>query len=170
MSPGLPLRGRVVDEAGKPIEGAVLYPDSSGMSVFEEMFSKKLETDSKGEFEWIHSPSETLKYSVSAEGYQGIRPLKLAPGEKEHIITLRPPIHVSGKVLDASTLEPIKEFTLIPGTQWTENSKTVSWQQTSGWVKQLSGGYYETDLTFGVPGMALRVLADGYAPSDTPVR
>jgi beta-lactamase regulating signal transducer with metallopeptidase domain len=172
LKPGLPLRGRVVDAEGNPIEGAYIAPDQicgPGEGVLEEVLSQRLETDSGGRFEWLHAPEDPLCCVAGAKGYQSIRGLRLSPGEEDHVITLLPPIHVSGKVFDAATREPIQEFKIIPGTQWSESHASVSWQESGSWVKSFNGGTYEIELDEGCPGMAVQARAEGYKPADSPI-
>ncbi|NUN95405.1 MAG: hypothetical protein HUU16_04470 [Candidatus Omnitrophica bacterium] len=169
LKAGVPLRGRVQDEAGAPIPGAWISLDRSGFETLSDMLDERLETDSDGRFEWVNSPSRTLIYSITKKGFQGMRQLPLAPGEKEHLITLHPPIRVYGRVLDATTLEPIEEFQIIPGTQWRAVDKRVTWQESSGWVKNFRDGAYEFELNQGYVGMALQVKARGYLPAESPI-
>jgi hypothetical protein len=73
---------------------------------------KKSEVDAEGIWSWNLMPSGELTYQVSAPGYRTAKH-KLMASDELQTITLKPPVKVTGRIIDKATGEPIKKFKLI---------------------------------------------------------
>ena len=71
LLPGHILRGRVVDEAGIPINHAVVQADwdSNGL----RQYDWDMQTEWDGLFEWNSAPAEPVGYWIEAAGYEPLR-------------------------------------------------------------------------------------------------
>jgi len=87
LLPGHILRGRVVDEAGVPINHAVVQADwdSNGLRQFD--WGMKTEWD--GLFEWDSAPAEPIGYWIEAAGYEPLRGYPLTADNTHHEIVLK---------------------------------------------------------------------------------
>jgi len=79
LAKAIVFRGRVVDEAGKPIPGAVVRTDYD----FERQIPTQIEwlthTDADGRFAWDSAPVEPLCFWFEADGYEIIRGRRMLP-------------------------------------------------------------------------------------------
>jgi RNA polymerase sigma factor (sigma-70 family) len=84
---GRVFRGRVVDETGQPVPGAVVRTDADdqGLRAFEWF----THVDSEGRFEWNSAPAEPVLFWFEAAGYKVIRNRSMFADGTEHQVTLR---------------------------------------------------------------------------------
>jgi protocatechuate 3,4-dioxygenase beta subunit len=102
------IRGRVVDDAGKPIVGANVYY-SEGNHGFNNI-GDSTTTDAGGKFEFDSLPSDA-PFSIGAAGYSEIESTKLPlDGTDEVVVKLPQEGMIRGKVIDAATRKPISPF------------------------------------------------------------
>ena len=87
LSVGTVFRGRVLDEAGQPIAGAVAQTaaDNQGLRKYE--WSTR--TDADGRFEWDSAPADPTLFWFEADGCEWSRGLLLTPDGSDHEIRLR---------------------------------------------------------------------------------
>jgi protocatechuate 3,4-dioxygenase beta subunit len=103
--PGLVFRGRVLDEAGDPVAGAVVEPfgftkGNTGRFGRLEGFDELAVTNDKGEFRLgVPEPGLELHVQASAPLLAPRRFAKLAVGAKGHDLALSVGVTVSGRVL-----------------------------------------------------------------------
>jgi hypothetical protein len=117
LGKGQIVRGRVIDDEGQPIVGAVLMTVPSILSPvppfsWQDLWRDK--TDMEGRFLWDSAPAQTLLYTVSAQGFKAPENfLALEPFKENEIILHRLRVmRISGKVVDAKTMMPIDKFTV----------------------------------------------------------
>jgi hypothetical protein len=160
LDPGVPLRGRIVDRDGKPIEGVSVWRES-GMSIVPW----RSKTDADGRFLWPHAPAgESSSLVVSKKGYMTFHYLRVLPGDEEVQVVLPPVLQVSGTVTDATTGKPIPEFTVTPGRIF-PRSRGRRWYWQENQTKSWRDGHYT--LTFSSSHdrgeeKGLKVSAPGY--------
>lgn len=158
---GRVLRGRVVDEGGKPVAKArvELEVDERNAPVFEWAAT----TDSEGRFEWDSAPVSPEKFLIIASGHEIKRGLELAADGTEQTVVLAKAklrgIRVSGAVTDEATRQPIGTFQVL--VEELVNGGTSRYTATG------RGGRYN----FQTRGLGQRfvteVRADGYTPVRT---
>jgi RNA polymerase sigma factor (sigma-70 family) len=84
------FRGRVLDEAGNAICGAVVRTDSHFDPYVPTRFDWLTYTDESGRFEWNSAPGEETCYWFQADGYEIIRGRPMLADGAEHEIRLKP--------------------------------------------------------------------------------
>jgi protocatechuate 3,4-dioxygenase beta subunit len=155
LARGETIRGRVIDDDGKPVEGALIRTITAGA---DQPISWEDKTDAGGTFYWDSAPVELLRYNVSAQGFNPVDSVSLDISRENEIRLSRGvEVRVSAKVIDAKTRLPIESFKvtpLMPGSY-------------PGWSgKSVAGKNGEFTLTASVTrawnGYSLLVEADGY--------
>lgn len=172
LSPGQRLTGQVVDQEGKPVQGAWVVPDHwRGVRPFA---CARLQTDAQGRFTWEEAPTDEVVFDFLKEGYLPSRNVPLKAGE-EKILTLSKPVTITGTVVDAGTGKAIPDFTITPGLQWANRPKSLHRAEAlSGkdgkfqWVFDESSQLTESDgKIIDKGGHFLRFQAPGYFVEDS---
>lgn len=115
LLPGRLLRGRVVDNEGRPVAKAEvqLEVDERNLEVFE--WSAK--TDANGRFEWKSAPHSKEKFVVIASGHEIKHGLDLVADGTEQTVVLAKAkprsVRVSGVVTDTATEQSIETFQVL---------------------------------------------------------
>jgi hypothetical protein len=86
LSKGIHFHGRVIDQAGNPIPGAVVRTDSGSDGL--DPYKWITHTDSEGRFEWNSAPAEEIEMWFEAPGYVTIRSIRITPDNNPRDITL----------------------------------------------------------------------------------
>jgi RNA polymerase sigma factor (sigma-70 family) len=86
LSSGHIFRGRVVDETGYPIPGAVVQTDWDNQGL--RRFEWGTRTDAAGRFEWDSAPETSTLFWFEADGYHWQRGVLLLADGSDHEITL----------------------------------------------------------------------------------
>lgn len=81
------FRGRVLNEAGDPIAGAVVRTDANSEGIVRFLWSTT--TDQEGRFEWRSAPAEPTLFWFEAAGYEWKRGMELVADESDHEIRLK---------------------------------------------------------------------------------
>ncbi len=157
-----PVRLRVIDEEGRPIAKAIVDSPitEEGLGWLTKALSYK--TDANGEWSVMWNANKSRYFRISKSGYGSIWK-KLTPSEKPYAITLGDAFwNASGKVIDAETKQPIKEFyvatceligpdeIIIRNTVFNPDELG---QYNTAWDEQKFAG-------------PIRIEANGYAPSE----
>lgn len=161
LSPGRPLRGRVVDAAGKPAVGAVVV---GALSNNWEAFQRRMETDAEGRFRWDDAPDEDVELFAASAGSKESGKMTVAPGQEDILIRLAPAhsLRIRGTVVDDATGRPIPDFTVVPSVEGGHEIVTLEYART------FSDGRYEISPTLGNPTHRIRIEARGYRRSYSP--
>lgn len=174
LSKGNAIKGRVVDESGKALEGATV----SVVSWKDlPLLAWRSQTDAEGRFTWDSAPADQASYSITKPGYMPVAQLISASRGEDVTVRLSRSFKLVGKVIDAETKEPIKAFRIMRGRIWNPgDDQQVSWErtaQTVGSNGSYSIGLDSPDLGGGrmyfSPNEKLKfmVSADGYLPAAT---
>ncbi len=159
LGPGQTIRGQVVDVNGNPISGAFVTADTwRGHRSIEW----EVDTDANGRFWWKDAPTDEVLFDMGQTSYMSVRGRAMSPSDSEYVITIYPQLKISGKVTDAETGEPVKQFKIIPGIDW-GTGQPVYWEQRNS--RNFSNGHCEVGLDFPYPAHLLRVEAEGYKPA-----
>ncbi|MGD1085173.1 MAG: carboxypeptidase regulatory-like domain-containing protein [Verrucomicrobiota bacterium] len=169
MNPGKILKGRVLDETGKPVPGASVRMDREGFEPLE--FDWSATTDRDGRFLWDSAPAGPHPYLITADGFNLRSEPALAAEDGEILITLHKTsdkIFVEGKVTDLTTHAPVGQFTIL--ARVSNGSDVTTWTRE---VTNASGAYsVEVDqhataftLEFRAPAF-LPVTTDPATPGD----
>ena len=176
LTRGVPLRVRVVDEAGQPIPEVKAtvdewQSDTRGSWMFPGW---EWQTDADGRFVWSNAPPQKALWTFNKSGLMSRGHHAVSPSAEEQVITLSPAFRIRGNVTDATTGQPVPEFVLTPrfvqihSTAGAAVTNVGEWSEYSR--KPCSDGkfslYYEYPLLSGtrdVHDWQFRVEADGYA-------
>lgn len=173
LKPGKAVRGRVVDAAGKPIEGAGVSFD--GLAERNGMFSGRTiewntKTDAGGEFTWDSAPAEPVRLSIRKDGYMSLSWMTVQTGSADvKTFTLGSPLTVKGSVTDADSGEPVAKFSVTPG--WPESNGGARLEKRRATPGK--DGHYE--VRFDSPiiisptpyDFVFQISAPGYAPAQS---
>jgi len=115
LGAGNVIRARVQNADGEPLAGARVVLEGSGEIGRSYEFSTR--TDDDGRFEWDSAPSEPMPFYFYAAGYEQKRNHVLRPSE-DNTVVLKRERRVLGKVVDASSGEPVTRFKVAVGHAW----------------------------------------------------
>jgi hypothetical protein len=115
LKTGQPLRIRFTDPHGQPVKGVILAADH--WRNHRPFFGTRFESDADGNIVWQHAPTDAITYAMLTDSFQS-RNLELKPQAGVQTIQLRHQTVVTGRVLDATTKQPITTYDLIFGTYY----------------------------------------------------
>jgi hypothetical protein len=158
--PAQPLRLRIVDEAGLPLEGAQVSP---AHDLAPPWFEFSALSDKAGTVTWEGAPPEAISLRILRDGY---RPVLWAARPSPDLQTVRLVFNgrVTGKVIDAQTKDPVSSGRVIP-LAGKGNNGVEDWQAFGGKSFE-HGGFVLADLTNHGQRWKVRIEAPGYEPSD----
>ena len=160
LGPPRSLRGRVVDEGGKPIPGAWVTAD--GWRGYRSL-SIQAVADADGRFQVDDLPDEFVEFQFSKDGYMNLPNRRFAPSQ-EAVVTLNRPLTISGTVTDAATGRPVERFTVYE--VYDPNSGSTRWDRQR--PQPFRGGRYEMSFRWPYPAVrGLRIEAEGYLPASS---
>jgi protocatechuate 3,4-dioxygenase beta subunit len=166
LEPGHRIKGRVVNESGKPIAGAQVYFAHGNMHPGFD-FGGSATTDEKGRFQFDSLPADT-PFTVIADGYSQIPEIKLPlDGEQEVEVQMRSQGVIKGQVVDSATGKPVGRFTVRINSSEDRQPEEPSPGFLSTRVYpgeefvSANGEFVLKDLLVGEP-LQVMVLADGY--------
>ena len=118
MKKGHLLKGKVVDENGKPLEGVTIMADRLQEP---RTLRFRFTTKADGKFIWGAAPDEEVSFYFHKDGLRDHRQT-CRPGKGDEIvIQLGGAATVKGEVLDAETGKPISEFKVMTGVAWSDD-------------------------------------------------
>ncbi len=163
LEPGHALRGRIVDEAGKPVSGAYVM---ARHPVFRWGMAS-VRADDEGQFAFDSLPAYVhFQFSHSDFASTGNMPLQL-DGSEPVTITLEDPGVIQGQVFDATTRQPLRQFRIRVGFSRNRQpgdatgSYSGSWSNPGLTFQDGDGRFKIQPLVAGMP-LELIVEADGY--------
>jgi hypothetical protein len=155
LGAGLGLAGQVLDEAGRPVEGAevTVLPGAGGTVVLDEGVA----TGPDGRFAFQGLEPGELKLYVTAPGH-GAEVMTGEPGGPALTVTLSTTPSIEGRVLDATSGRPVTVFRIeVEGDALV---MTSTWSDAQG------------HFSFEAPGSGpcqLTIEAEGYQPASLTV-
>jgi uncharacterized GH25 family protein/peroxiredoxin len=159
LEPGATLRGRVVDQQGKPLEGIGVYADT-----WQDLrtLTFRSTTDREGRFVWKNAPRDAVIFNFSANGFRSDRNRPLTASDDEQTITLYPELLIRGTVVDEETGKPVDKFQYCSGFRRdTEDQSFFDNQFIPG-----ENGRFEYHMEeASMPNNFVKVMAEGYNPA-----
>jgi len=161
---GVPLRVKVVDEAGQPVPGATFWIDTwrggkglynSDIDVLPSGIPNTAKAD--GVFTWAGAPEDAVNYSVLARGFQRQQLALTANGREQTLVLKRTPA-VAGKVTDAKTGQPVPLFRVWPVIDFGGGNYAVDRQR----ITEVKTGAYRYELERSDCDYRLLIEAPGY--------
>jgi len=164
LRPGQTLKGRVVDGSGQPVAGARVQL-AEGMP-----YRWSAKTDRNGRFIYDSAPEEPLSYVVfEAPGFKPTELRLMADSEEKLIRLERSPlagrIRVLGKVMDASTRQPIPRFKVLTHERVVDGLAEMT-LSPRGAVEGREGTF-RVFVDWPVASYDLEIQADSYLPKRT---
>lgn len=159
LQPGAHLLLRVVDGDGLTVPDATI--GLQGLGEHNNVLSWKDKTDVEGRVEWDSAPaSETLNLYAIKDGWCFTRQILVHADGQEHTVTMQRSLHLTGRVLDATTGDPIPAFQVVPG--YGEGSAESVWNR--GETVHATNGEFALDFREAQQPWRVKVEAEGYAP------
>ncbi len=151
----------MVDVQGKPVAGAFVFAQT-----WRRYHSLDLreQTDPEGRFAWRSAPPDAVLYDIGKAGFMPRRALPLIASEREQVVTLHPPLVITGRVTDAETGQRLPKCVIIEGVGFA-GSDQISWSRGS--VDRCAGGEYTASFDEPNDAMYVRVEALGYKPAES---
>ncbi len=121
LAAGVPLRVKVMDEAGQPVPRVTFAIDSWRGSqslynnVHPDVMSTGIPNISKpdGVYQWLGAPADAIRFTVLAQGFQRHQADLTADGTVQTLVLRRTPV-VAGRVTDARTGHTVTGVRVIP--------------------------------------------------------
>jgi hypothetical protein len=158
LARGKRLRGRVVDPAGQPIEGAQV---SAAIGLLNQRGLFRAWTNERGRFDWDDAPAENVQFRCAAEGYIDDEKSWFKPGNEVNEIKLRPAVDVRIAAIDAQTREAIPRFWVKIGSRDRATNQFL-WGHRMG---QFAPRRFEIVLLAEEGPYEFEISADGYVPA-----
>lgn len=162
LNPARKVRGQVVDEQGKPIEGARIAADQWRGRRGHLPLQATSGTD--GSFSITDAPADKVEYTVYKEGYLASEHLEMTPTDDEYEVTLKPLIQIVGSVIDAKTGKPIEKFSVMQGIDY-DDGRAPFWMFFD--KKTYSATKYIANIQQRGFKYRVRVEAEGYMPDES---
>lgn len=167
LKPGKTLRLRVVDDQGAPVSN--VFFQVAGWRGSESLYNydhpnvkdSKIprHSDENGIYEWTWAPDDAVTFNISSTADFSNPKVSFTADDQEHVFKLQPKLHISGRVTDAKTGQPIDRFVVVPVQELAENLlvtlRPSAKTQTDG--QYLLGDLERTDVAHRV-----RIEAEGY--------
>lgn len=151
------LKGRVVDDEGKPLSGIHVAMDTwEGLRTLRH----RIKTKKDGSFEWKEAPAQVIKADVFGGGRADSRGVAIQAG-KENEIVLGQPTRVKFTVLDEATGNPLPSFVVYRGTVF-QADRPPSWSYSHPQYGR--DGVFEQKMNYPQQGYYFRIMATGYDP------
>ena len=158
VEPGKTLRGRVLNEAGEPIEGVRVSRENNQFDAPNEAgIEWSTRTDKEGRFQWAGAPATPQSFYFGHESYAQVRGKKLGPSEEEHVIVLQRKRFVQGTVRNHHNGEFLQEFYVLPASGTPE--RISSWSVND--ERAFKDGVFQLQLGEEKHNM-VRIRAEGY--------
>jgi protocatechuate 3,4-dioxygenase beta subunit len=129
-------------------------------------------TDGNGHFEWSHAPSERFQLQIEKDGFITQNKIVQARANEKLSIRLNRTLHITGRVLDAETKEPIRYFHIdqlsqgYPGDLERGDCSFTTVEGSNGVYSVDTGRLWVEPWADGYPHeFAFRVRADRYTTS-----
>jgi len=159
MKPGGTVRIRVLDEQGKPVPRArIFFQRWRGSYAYFEFGHVNQYADENGVWVWHEAPLDEFTADICPPNGMQLQEQPLIVREEEYVFRVPGALVVSGKVVDAVTKQPIKEFRVVPGRR--DNRDRMSWERNESFMA--ADGHFEIRQTRGDFAHLIRIEADGY--------
>ena len=170
---GHTLGGVVLDEAGAPIAGAMIYAEPGDGGAGDGV-AQTASTDAEGRF--LLSDLQDIRYrlGILEDGYARLEVEDVTIDRTDHVFQLRRGGELAGRAVDGETGEPIRAFEVRLVEPLLEEGEQRLWGYRSSWTTGVAfadtEGYFATDEddleADHVVGVEVR--AEGYAPAVAP--
>ena len=161
LSPGNTTTIRIVDDAGKPLEGVSIY--GREWRGEESRIHVVAKSDEEGRIELTDLPFDDVLCNFWKEGHVLVEKYSLTPQDEEIIITMETPLKVTGLVIDKVTGKQLDVFTMKQGIDH-QDGRNTHWLNFR--EANYTNGRYETDFNQMI-AYRVRIEAPGYMPAES---
>ncbi len=161
LKPGKTLRLRVLDEAGRPLPKAQVSIWANGSFDSFEADQAPRETDVDGAWVWHDVPSEDVMVTINRPRGMTLNWRRLRAREAEYVFRLGVALVITGRVIDAETKQPLRNFRCTSGVRM--NGQQHNWNNNANWAR--GNGTYQVLQKYEQSAYLVRIEADGYWPS-----
>ncbi len=162
LKPGKTIRIRVLDAAGRPLPRTRIFFQSwRGDSHRYELGTIHEYTDKNGIWEWKEAPSDAVICDICPPGGMTLGRETLIARDEEYVFRPPPALVISGRVIDAETKMPVKEFRVVPG--WRARESHLSWSEDESFGSK--NGAYRLKHQHPRFAFLIKIEADGYLPA-----
>jgi hypothetical protein len=163
----------VLDGENQPVPAATVHLASMGRASALSLLDWRATTDAEGRFTCDGVPSGGFGFYATKPGYGSPTFQEIDPAaEGEIVVRLERSFQITGRVTDADTGQPLKQFKVIPGRTWgggdDDESNPVQWE-TYRQLEGVDGSYTMPFEDQGGGQYKLLVVAEGYLPAMTPL-
>lgn len=158
LQPGRTLTVNVVDLDGKPVSDVWVVSDTWRGHRTLKLSGR---TNAEGTAVFRGAPDDAVLFDVLKQDFMSVRRAALTASPEPQIVTLHPPLEISGRVTDVETRKPIDRFRLRSGWRFA-NQNDVSWSRDE--PKAFTNGRFDFKASEPMDGYVLQVVADGYQP------
>ena len=159
MKRGGTVRIRVLDQLGNPVPNArIFFQRWRGQFHYFEFDHVSQYADKNGVWEWHEAPLDEFTADICPPGGMELLSQRLIAREQEYVFNTTGALVVSGKVVDAATKKPIKEFRVVPGSRY--NQVQTYWNSKESF--SATNGRYEYRQSRADSAKLLRIEAEGY--------
>lgn len=161
MQPGGKIRIRIVDDQGKGIaRSRIFFQHWRGPFSYFEFDHVDQYTDENGVWEWNEAPLDWFRADICPHNGMQLPSELLVARDEEYVFQPPKVLAVSGKVIDAITMEPIKNFRVVSGQRNDNPRDGITWQRHRSY--EATGGSYIVTFGSTAPAHLIRIEADGY--------
>ncbi len=159
LKPGGTVKVRVVDRQGNPVPRTrIFFQAWRGRIEYFEFDHVHSYADDHGVWVWNEAPLDEFRADICPPDGMQLSQQPLIARAEEYVFRVAGPLVVSGKVVDATTGEPIKSFRVIPGGRREQGQ--LFWHREDAFTA--SDGRYEIRQGRGEPAHLVRIEAEGY--------
>jgi hypothetical protein len=170
------VTGVVVDGDGTPVAGANVMAGEGRSNQFRPSPRRRSVSDSSGHFKIETLPVDrafTISATSPTAGAGNVTGAKVRPEPYRIALAARPNRVGGGNriiALDAATGAPIKYYHVFDGPQFSPDGP-AEFNQGLHYVVDSSDGTYirRGGYTRPITGLAIRIIADGYLPAESPI-
>jgi protocatechuate 3,4-dioxygenase beta subunit len=171
LGPGQTAKGRVLDDAGKPVEGVTIapfwpWPDPRfGLQI--SLFERSATTDAKGRFSLQGLPNSRIQFDFRGDGLDVLSYQSLDLGGTENEVRMQSGGMIRGRVVDRDG-QPVRDFRILINTPHEQHPGDKFASYFAGYCgigitfTSDDGSFVITDLGAAGGLCRISVVADGY--------
>ncbi|MFK7778014.1 MAG: carboxypeptidase regulatory-like domain-containing protein [Gimesia sp.] len=162
MKPGGKIRVRMVDEQGKGIpKWRILIQRWRGTwNTHMELEPMNEYADENGVWEWNEAPLDEFKADINRPRGMQLSNQPLIAREAEYVFSPPKALVISGRVIDATTKQPIKKFRVTPGLRFKTSKNSLFWNPSDSFESY--DGQYHIRINRDDPAHFIRIETDNY--------
>jgi len=162
LKPGGKVRIRVVDDQDRPVPKARIFFQHWRGNRFEyfEFDHVKQDCNNEGVWEWNEAPLDGFQADICPPDGMVLSRQTVLPRDEEYVFKPPQPLVITGRVVDAVTKQPVKNFDVVPGIRHNHDNGRTQWLHKHRFTA--SNGQFQRQETGGYNAYLVRIEALGY--------